>query len=396
LRSALSILGIVIGIFAVSLTVSLGGGVQEFVISSLSSYGTGIVSVQTRVPGLSSFGTSSARVQGIEVTTLKPSDFKALEALPFVESTSSYNMAQGIAVVGNKEKQLLMIAATENYQAVDPQVVIDKGRFFNANENNGAENVIVLGSEAKQTFFGDSDPLGQMIRIRSASFRVIGTVVPRGQSFGFNLDTVGYIPLKTAQHEILGIDYVQEGVVKLAPGYSEAEAAAAIADFMRRRHHIIDPAKDDFSVTTMDQVIGIATTVTDVMRFLLVTLAAISLLVGGIGIMNIMLVSVTERLHEIGIRKSYGATLDDVFNQFVVESITLTSLGGIIGTILAVLSILLVGVVLRANGYAWKLGVPIESIVIAITVAAVIGYVFGLYPARKAGRMSTIEALKID
>jgi putative ABC transport system permease protein len=182
----------------------------------------------------------------------------------------------------------------------------------------------------------------------------------------------------------------------LKPGTNEDEAALAIADFMRRRHRISDPAKDDFGVMTMSQALGIAKTVTDVMRFLLVTLAAISLLVGGVGIMNIMLVSVTERLHEIGIRKAFGANKDDVFRQFVIESITLTSLGGLIGTLLATIGIVVAGIAIKSAGFTWNLGFPLNSILIAITVAAITGFIFGLYPARKAAKLSTIEALKVD
>ncbi|MFH0928059.1 MAG: ABC transporter permease [bacterium] len=396
LRTILSILGIVIGIFAVSLTVSLGNAVQDFVLEQITSFGTGIVTVNPKLPGSSLIGTATARVQGIEATTLKRADVEAFKLFPFAEEVAAYSTAQQWAVYGNKEKSLFIIAATAGYLAIDGQAVLEQGRFYSDSEERAGKKLVVLGSSAREKFFGAGSGIGEYVRIGNATYEVIGSFKPRGASFGFNLDDLAIVPLKAAQQSFLGVDYVSEGGIKLKPGITEAEAAIYMENLLRRRHGITDPKKDDFVTTTMDSTIDTAKLVTSIMSFLLVMLASISLLVGGIGIMNIMLVSVKERLHEIGVRKAFGARDADLFKQFMIESITLTSLGGAFGIILALLGILLATLGMKYAGFSLNLGFPIDAVLIAIGVAAFVGTVFGIYPATKAAKMSAIEALRAE
>lgn len=396
LRSLLSVLGIVIGILAVSLMVSLGNAMQGYIVGQLTSFGTNIVRVNAKVPGLSSFGSQVAQVQGVQVTTLVPEDFEAMRQFPFVESVASYTSLLEWGVAGRVEKRLMVMGSTPNYRDIDEQAVLVEGRFLSDEDERSGARVVVLGSKAREDFFGAGDAVGGSLRIGSAHFQVIGVMKPRGQSFGFDLDTMVFIPRRTSEIVFTGVKHVQEGGVKIAKAYSEVEAAQHIEELMRRRHKIRDPKKDDFVVTTTDQAISIARDVTNIIRFLLIALSSISLFVGGVGIMNIMLVSVRERLHEIGVRKAFGAKREDIYRQFIVESATLSVLGGIFGTIGALIVILIAQVILRAQGLAWVLGFPFDSVLIALVVSAVVGVLFGLYPARRAAEIEIITALRTE
>jgi putative ABC transport system permease protein len=257
--------------------------------------------------------------------------------------------------------------------------------------------VTVLGSGLADEFFGESDPLGKKVKLKGQNFKVIGVLEPQGMfsSFGgIDMNDFVYLPLQTALKEVLGIDYLSEIVLTVASEEYLLQAEEEIARILRRNHNITDPDKDDFMITTMEEILEQVNEISVILNLLLGFLAAISLLVGGIGIMNIMLVSVSERTREIGLRKSLGATRKDILGQFLIESLVITGLGGFIGIFLGIANSLLGAIVARTQGLAWPLTISWLAIIVAFFVSMAIGLIFGLYPARKAAQLSPIEAMR--
>lgn len=387
-------LGIVIGILAVAMILSLGQGVKSYVTSQVTSFGTNIIDVATRVPGKGTMGTMTSMVQGITITTLKKSDFKAIERFEFVEETTCYTFSQGWTSYKDQENNSYFFATTPSYIDIDQQAEMKKGRFFNEREQRGAQKVAVLGSEAKSDLFGEKPAVGKEIKIKGKTFKVVGTLQKRGQIAGFNFDNMVAVPLKTGQKVLLGVDYVMEGLAKVKPDTNMRVATERITSLMRRRHNINDPAKDDFMVMSMNEALEIAQQITGALSLLLTFLASISLLVGGVGIMNIMLVSLSERIREVGLRKAVGARDQDIFRQFLVESTLLTTTGGLIGIFLALWFTLTAGSVVQGLGIKWQISFPVAGVLIALAVSVGTGLLFGLYPARKAAHLDPIEAIR--
>ena len=309
-------------------------------------------------------------------------------------SQASYNIGKDWINYRDKENNTLLFMASPQYLNIDKQEKIEEGRFYTEQEENSFQKVVVLGRDVKENLFGEQSAIGKFIKIKGESFKVIGIFQKRGQVAGFNYDDLVFIPLKTGLKVLLGVDYVMEGLVKVKPGTDMPLAVSRIESLLRRRHGITDPDKDDFQVMSMDQVVKIAGDVTTALNILLILLAGISLLVGGIDIMDIMLASASERMKEIGLRKAVGATDKDILHQFLVESALLTSIGGIIGIISAFIFTLGLGFIIQTLGIEWKIVFPLQGAIIALVVSIGIGILFGLYPARKAARLEPIEAIR--
>ena len=274
---------------------------------------------------------------------------------------------------------------------------VSHGRFFNENENNSSAKVAVLGSGLAEEFFGENDPLNKKVKVKGQSFKVIGVLEPQGMLSsvgGIDMNDFVYLPLQTTLREILGIDYLSEIVLMVSGEEYLPQAREEIARMLRRNHNITDPDKDDFMITTMDEILNQVNEISVILNLLLGFLAAISLLVGGIGIMNIMLVSVSERTREIGLRKSLGATRKDIMGQFLIESLIITSLGGFVGAFLGISNSLIAGIAARTQGLAWPLTISWLAILVAFFVSMAIGLIFGIYPARQAARLNPIDALR--
>ncbi|MFW6282706.1 MAG: ABC transporter permease [Minisyncoccales bacterium] len=393
-RTLLSILGIVVGILSVTLIVSLGQGVKGYVTSQVNAFGNDIIDVAIKVPGKGNVGTLTSMAQGINITSLKREDFEAIEKFDFVEAQASYNVSQDWASYKNKENRSFLIASGADYLKVDRQAKIDKGRFFTEAEDKGAKRVAVIGSNTKEELFGEEDPIGKNIRIKGKSFKVIGIMKERGQVGGFNFDNLIGIPLKTGQKIIMGTDHVTEGLVKVKSGTNMDLAVSRIESLLRRRHNISDPDKDDFQVISMEEAAEIASVVTNALNLLLILLAGISLLVGGIGVMNTQLLSMSERIREIGLRKAFGAKDRDILIQFLVESVLLTTIGGIIGIFLGLILTLTASLLAYYFGAGWSITFPVLGFLIALLVSVLTGIIFGIYPAQKASRLDPIEAIK--
>lgn len=273
-----------------------------------------------------------------------------------------------------------------------------EGRFFTEEEERNLAKVVVLGSAVKDELFGDSDAVGQNIKIKKTSFKVIGVMKAKGKVAFQDLDKETFLPIRTLQKLILGIDHVSYIRVKVDSEENIHQAMEDIKITLREQHDISDQTgtSDDFTVRSAADALNIITTITDALRYFLAAMAALSLVVGGIGIMNIMLVSVTERTQEIGLRKAVGATNGDILTQFLIEAVTVTVLGGLIGIAGGSLISFLVSIVANALGYNWELVISLSSILLAVGVSMLIGLVFGIYPASKASKLEPITALQYE
>ena len=400
LRSAISVLGIVIGVGAVVLILSLGQGLKGLVTNEIEAFGPNMLDIAVKIPGVSEVGSMTSMVQGIKITTLNLDDVKALQdksRFPYIEAVSGQAIGQEWVTYKNKEKKILLYGCGADFLIAYKMAEIDQGRFFNQEEDDSLAKVAVLGSGLAEELFGQADPLGKKIKLKGHNLKIIGVLKAQGMfsSFGgIDVNNFVYLPLQTALKEILGIDYLSEIVLMVTSQEYIPQAEEEIARMLRYNHNITDPDKDDFYITTMDEILEQVNDISVILNLLLGFLAAISLLVGGIGIMNIMLVSVSERTREIGLRKSLGATKKDILKQFLIESLVITGLGGFIGIFLGIGSSLIGAIAARIYGLAWPLTISWLAIIVAFFVSMAIGLIFGLYPARKAAQLSPIEAMR--
>ncbi len=275
-------------------------------------------------------------------------------------------------------------------------VVVKSGRFFTDEEAIGLSRVAVLGPEMAGQLFGNENPIGKVFSLKDTNFTVVGVLDKRGSSGFSNSDDLAYIPLETAQKILLGINYVNFMRIKVDSADNLDRATADIRYALRVAHKVKTPTDDDFSVRNTAQAVQTIGNITNVLKYFLVGIAAISLLVGGIGIMNIMLISVSQRIREIGLRKAVGARSRHIVTQFLVESVFLTLIGGIVGVFFGVLISFVASTIINGLGYKWEFIISFVSIGVATSVSILIGILFGLYPARKASRISPMEALRYE
>jgi ABC-type antimicrobial peptide transport system permease subunit len=394
-RSFLTVLGIIIGIASVIIVMAIGASAQQLILDQVKGIGSNLVGV---LPGASDEKGPPASVLGIVTTTLKLKDLDAVlqkKNVPNAVAASGY--VTGIATVKYREN-----SAQGNYQGVSasfPEIGNDKlknGRFFTDEEDAGLARVAVLGAKRAEDLFGTDDPIGKVFSLKDTNFTVIGVFDKKGASGLNNVDELVYIPVQTAQKILLGIDYLNFARIKIDSLDNMPRAVADIKVTIRTQHRIKNPVDDDFSVRDTAQAIGTITNITNVLKYFLVGIAAISLLVGGVGIMNIMLISVQQRIREVGLRKAVGARKRHIITQFLVESAFLTFTGGVIGIIMGVLISFIASVVINYLGYTWEFIISFASIVVATAVAVLIGVLFGLYPAMKASKISPMEALRYE
>ncbi|PIP27009.1 MAG: hypothetical protein COX30_04220 [Candidatus Moranbacteria bacterium CG23_combo_of_CG06-09_8_20_14_all_39_10] len=394
-RTTLSVLGIVIGVVSVVLVLSLGFGVKNYIVGQIESFGTDIIQVEVKVPQTKQM--SAKNIQGTasgSITTLKIDDLEEVGKLPNIAGWYGASIGQAIASYGSETKQTIIYAATAGIFDIDQQIKFAAGLGYTNDEDRSLNQVVVLGSQIKETLFKDENPVGKNIKVKGLNYRVIGYLEERGSMAFFNFDDLIYIPLETYQKKIAGIDYAQSSIFKLKDKKLTDLTIAQTVDVMRDRHNITDPEKDDFVVASIEEFTTMLEDVFLIVNFLLISLTSISLIVGGVGIMNVMYVSVVERTPEIGLRKAVGAKNSNILKQFLFESIFITILGGLAGIAIGVIVAFFATKMAINAGYTISFEVSWYAISIGIVFSVITGVGFGLYPARKASQLSPMEALR--
>ena len=395
-RTILSLLGVVIGVLSVVVVMLLGNGVKDFILKQGESFGSNIIQIEVKVPttGKMSSENATSRAQGTQITTLLTQDSEAIRDLPNIEAVYPGTIGQERATRGSVGKRILLFGTGADAPLVDENIRLIEGRFFTEEEDRSLARVVVLGQDIKETFFGSGEAIGESITLKGEKYRVIGVLESRGAAGFINLDTFTYVPVETLKKKILGVDYVQMISAKMHDPGKEARTVADITALLRKRHDIDDPRKDDFSVTSTKEAMAAIEDVLGSVTILLLALTSISLLVGGVGIMNVMYVSVTERVSEIGLRKALGATEGNILAQFLFEALLITLLGGVIGILLGVVFSLGLSVLFEVLGVGISLTFTPEALLLGAIFSMSTGIIFGLAPAYRAARLSPMEALR--
>ena len=387
LRTALTMLGITIGIAAVICTVAIGEGGSSRIREQLQNLGDNFVWVEA----------GSRNIQGVRTgtgttKTLTARDAKAiLEAVPLIKSVSPQVDARIQVISRNTNWNTVYRGVSPEYLSIR-RWALDRGSCFTAQDVATSANVCVLGRSVAEQLFGEEDPIGKSIRLRDQPFRVLGVLKPKGESAtGQDQDDFLMIPWTTAQHKVKGISWFDDILCSAVSPEAIRPARTQITALLRQRHHLRADAADDFNIRAPEEMLQAQEETSRTFTVLLLSIASVSLLVGGIGIMNIMFVTVTERTREIGVRMAVGATKKNVQAQFLLEALVLSTLSGTAGAIVGI-----VASSIFSRALSWPMIIPPQWIVIAVVFSAVVGVFFGFYPARKAALLDPIEALRYE
>jgi putative ABC transport system permease protein len=395
MRTFLTVLGIVIGVAAVIVVMSVGTSAQNMILDQIRTVGSNLIVI---LPGAQSEDGPPAKMLGIVVTTLTNDDLDALRKstnVPHLTYASGY-------VSGNDVVQYRSFNKSITYQGVSADMInveggeIEYGRFFDVTDEESMSQVVVLGAQISEDIFGGEESIGKKIKIGSQTFRVIGIMQERGASLLANYDDAIYIPLQTAQKIMLGIDYLSFARMKVDDEKNIVSTQEDIEVLLRSRHDIAENAEDDFSINNITAALSMIDNVTNIMKYFLTAVASISLIVGGIGVMNIMFIALSKRVREIGLRKAVGARRRDIIWQFLFEAITISFIGGVIGFILGLVVIWIVAIVAREYGLTWDVVITVQMVYITVGISIITGFLFGIYPAIKASRISPMEALRYE
>ncbi len=387
-RSALTMLGVIIGVASVIAMIALGSGARASIDEQIQSQGTSLIYLSSGSwggPGRAHQGSGS-----VQTLTIEDAEAVARE-VPTVARWTPGVRGRAQVIAGNNNWNTQVEGGNEDFLAVRNWAVAE-GANFTARDVLVAEKVCLLGATVARTLFPDSDPVGQIIRVRNMPFRVLGVLLEKGQGqWGQDQDDFVLAPWTTVQKKLLGINYIHQVSITAASSELVEPTAIAITRLMRARHRITNPENDDFSVRTIEEMAATRVQMAETMTGLLMSVASVSLLVGGIGIMNIMLVSVTERTREIGVRLAVGAKARDVLRQFLAEAVALSLVGGLAGIALGVFVSETI-----THSLGWPVAITGLSILVAFAFSAAVGVFFGWYPARKAANLDPIEALRYE
>ena len=388
MRGFLTMLGIIIGIASVIIMLAIGQGAKQLTVSRIGELGSNLIWIS---PGSNTRG--GVRQNASAMETLKITDYESiLNETRYVTAVSPIVNSAGQVIFGANNKPSTMYGVNQSYLEIS-RFSIEEGDMFTEHDIQTAAKVCVIGKTVVDELFPDGEnPVGQVIRFQKIPFRIIGVLKSKGaNSIGMDQDDVILTPYTTMQKRVLAITHLHSiNASAIKEEYSDA-AIAEITEILRQNHKLKPEDEDDFNISSMEQLISTITSVTDMLALLLAAVAGISLLVGGIGIMNIMYVSVTERTREIGLRMSIGARGMDILSQFLIESILISITGGVIGVLFGTGVALAISVIVD-----FPAGIQVWSVVLAFTVCTITGVFFGWYPARKAAQLDPIEAIRYE
>ncbi|MBI2990362.1 MAG: ABC transporter permease [Candidatus Magasanikbacteria bacterium] len=394
-RSLLTVFGVILGIAMVIIVFSAGQGLKGLLLEELISFGDDWIQIEVKIPqtGKTSIQNASGHARGVSITSLTSEDAQAIIDLENIENAYAALTGQAVLSYENEKMRPMIFGVSASFPDIDKGTLAE-GRFFSDSEDKGARNVVVLGSEVREALFGNKQALETRIKIDKKTYQVVGIMAERGATGFVNMDRMVYIPLNTAQKKLMGVDHVLWITAKANDNGKAEFTAEEIRALLRERHDISDPDKDDFSVTTMNESLELVGTILNAVTWLLVALACISLLVGGVGIMNVMYVSVVERTFEIGLRKAVGASSRIIQRQFLIESLVITLCGGLLGVFFGSFLSYALAFVARHLGYHWVFEIPLFSILLSTGFSASVGILFGWHPARAASTLEPVLAMR--
>ena len=397
MRSILTMLGIVIGIASVIILMSIGASAQALILNQVQGIGSNLVFV---LPGgsTSSKFASPASAQGIVIKTLRQNDIDNLSKEPSITGVTGEARGQGKAVYGDNDVNVTFDGVPANFFAIR-NYNTTQGFPFTVTDVQSFNHVAVIGSSLASTLFGQLNPIGKSIRLNNISLRVVGVLEKKGTGpGGVDQDNLVIVPNTVAQSQMLGTNYFTDILVEASSLYNIDFVQSRITSILRADHGLTTADQSDFTIETQADILAILGTITSVLTLFLAAIASISLIVGGIGIMNIMLVSVTERTKEIGLRKAVGATDRDILEQFLIESVLLTMFGGIIGIAIGATVVGLAYFIISTffASVGWVFEFPLIAVALSLGVSAVAGVGFGVYPAYQAGKKNPIDALRYE
>jgi putative ABC transport system permease protein len=399
MRSILTMLGIVIGIASVIILMSIGQSAQDLILGQVESIGSNLIIIIPGAPANGKFS-SPAAAQGIVITSLQQRDVDALSREPSVDYAVPEVRGQADVVYGNNDVTEGFTGSTADFFTVSNLAKVSEGQTFSKSDVDSANHVVVIGPDLAKTLFGANiNPIDKIIRLKNVSFRVIGVLAKGGTgAFGVDIGNLVVMPITVAQTQLLGINYFNVVVVQANAQYDSTFVKSRIGFILEQDHGITNPNKDDFTIDTQEDILSLLGNITSILTLFLAAIASISLIVGGIGIMNIMLVSVTERTREIGLRKAVGATNRDILEQFLIESVLLTLFGGAIGIAVGatIVGLVYLGISVFDPSLGWVFAFPISSVILGLVVSGIAGIAFGIYPAQKAGKKNPIDALRYE
>jgi putative ABC transport system permease protein len=388
MRTFLTVFAMAIGIASLVVMITASENLKKSVMSQLDIYSPNSINVEIRVPGKK--GESSV---GVNITTFKNSDVDEIRKVSNVDKVYSYVTAQAV-IKYNSEKETVMIYGYGAEAGEVEKMDFESGAFYTVDDENSLSSVLVLGKKIKEELFGDNEAVGEIVYVKGKPYKVVGVMKAKGGGFGMDMDKLVYVPSKVVQKKILGTDYVMGVMATVIDAGKINETKDDLKALMRDRHDIEGEGKDDFEVMTMEEARTMVDSVLSGITFLLMALIGISLIVAGVGITNIMYVTVVERTFEIGLRMAIGAEKRDILWQFIAEALVLTFLGGVLGLVCGAAICYFIYYLAVVFGFSWSPEIPLWTFVFSVAFSGLVGLIFGVYPAKKASNLNPIEAIR--